>query len=221
MQTSRISLLPPVEDPTHRNVADLANEPEDLDHGWEASGTVVTHEEQESSYVGTLPRDEFSPLTLAQKRHASLAAAIARVEGECTKFDSYDMSAQAAELSLRKRVGLLAGVRDALEVVVDISAQEDRLEGPLAPYFAGAYLWLDGVADAFGRLAIQLNAMQPDWAALREAIGEVQWLYDMTLVEQARVESSEAFGGTALGEALGDLAAAVVNFKSALDEPFG
>lgn len=214
MQTARISLLPPIEDPTRRNIADLVVDDED---GWESSPAL-----QETSYVGTLPREEpESGLELARKRHSMLASAIALVEEECAAFESYDVSSQAAELSLRKRIGLLAIVRNSLEAVVDISAQEDRLDGPLAPYFAGAYLWLDGVTEALGRLAMQLNTMQPDWAALRVSLAEVQWLYEMTLVEQARVEASEAFGGTALGEALEDLSASFVSFRSALDEPFG
>jgi hypothetical protein len=214
MQTARISLLPPIEDPTRRDLADL-DVADELDEGWDA-----VPQQNESSYVGTLPREE-SGLELARRRHSALTAAVAVVEDECASFESYDVSAQAAELSLRKRVGLLALVRNSLEAVVDISAQEDRLEGPLAPYFAGAYLWLDGVTEALGRLAIQLNAMQPEWASFRSSLAEVQWLYEMTLVEQARVEASEAFGGTALGEALEDLTAAIVNFKAALEEPFG
>lgn len=217
MQSARISLLPPVEDPTRRNLADLDV---DLDDDWSTPALPV----KEESYVGTLPRrpeEAESTLDHARRRHASLVSAVELVERECAEFDSYDMSAQAAELSLRKRVGLLALVRNAIEAVVDISAQENRLEGPLAPYFAGAYLWLDGVTEALGSLAIELNTMQPNWSALRACLAEVTWLYDMTIVEQKRVEVSDEFGGTALGEALDNLASTLVSFKVELDEPFG
>ncbi len=217
MQTARTSLLPPIEDPTRRNVADLDAD-DGLDDSWSSPALTSPNE---GSYVGVVPREEETTLGLARRRHATLASAVALVERECATFDSYDMSAQAAELSLRKRAGLLAVVRNALEAAVDIAAQEDRLEGPLAPYFAGTYLWLEGVTEALGRLAIELNAMQPEWSALRSSLAEVAWLYEMTLVEQKRVEASEEFGGTALGEALEALASALVTFKSELEQPFG
>lgn len=190
-----------------------------LDDTWE---NEAVQPQREGSFVGALPKiEDEGPIHSASRRHLALASAIHQVEEECTRFDSYDLSAKAAQLALRKRVGSLAVVRNALETVVDIAAQDRVLEGPIAPYLAGVYLWLDGVTEALGTLASQLNTMQPDWGAFRETLGEVAWLYDMTLAEQARIEGSEMFSGTALGEALDGLFVDVVLFKVTLNEPFG
>lgn len=210
MQNARISLLP------HLTTVDSIDEEWDLPEAAQERG-----EEKEASYIGTLPKVDGGPLEIARKRHQELADLVGEVESLCASFESYDVSAQAAEVSLRRRVGSLALTRDALAVVVDIAAQEAALEGQLAPVLAGTYLWLDGVSEALLDVARGLNAGHADWAALRFALGDVAWLHDMTVAELARVEASDAFGGTALGEALDELSSVVGRFKVALDEPFG
>jgi len=192
----------------------------ELDAAWESD--EVSRQEKESSYIGVLPRlEDDAPVHSASRRHLALATAIHELEEECARFTSYDVSARAAQLALRKRVGSLALVRNALETAVDIAAQDRALEGPIAPYLAGVYLWLDGVTEALLTLARQLNAVLPDWSAFRETLGAVSWLYDMTLAEQARIEGSEVYSGTALGEALDGLFVDVVLFKVTLAEPLG
>lgn len=221
MNRARIS-VPPPEEVTRPSLPEVAD---DVDTGWEepvaAEASFEGPSERETSYIGTLPRETDGALEIARKRHASLVASIANAEQECERFESYDLSAQAAEISLRKRVGALAFTRNVLETAVDIAAQENALEGPIAPYLAGVYLWLDGVSEALGTLASQLNAVAPDWAAFRSSLAEICWLYEMTIVEQARLDASDVFAGRALGEAVENLAQALVHFKAALEEPFG
>lgn len=180
---------------------------------------------KEESYVGTLPRSE-SISDAVHARHATLAAAIRSVEQTCAAFDSVDTSAVAAQVSLRRRVGSLAMASGVLESVASFVESPDHEaffagEGLLAPYLAGIYLWMSDVAETLGALAHDLNALAPDWAAFRERLDEVRWIYDMALTEARRLENVIDVLPVEIHEPMDELRIATIALKHKLDEPFG
>lgn len=181
----------------------------------------------EESYIGVLPKEtDASERDLLVTRHVSLARAVTNVEQICESFDSVDVSARAAERSLRCRVGALAIVRNALTDVIELTDRPEHSalalpNGQLAAYLAGAYLWLDDVTDALTTLAIDLNSLVPDWSAVRHRLNEVSWIHDMLVIEQARVEAGLRGEGEELLTTLAQLFDAVAAFQAKLAEPFG
>jgi len=178
---------------------------------------------REESYVGTIPRDEVSLSEAVRERHAALALAIASLETICEAFDSVDPSAAAAQGSLRRRVGSLAVMCNALEGVASFVDERDDLfagDGALAAYLAGIYMWAGDVAETLTVLACDLNALTPNWAAFRDRLSEVSWIYDMALAEGRRVNVTDGLSPDIL-DALDELRVAFVGLKHKLDEPFG
>jgi hypothetical protein len=179
----------------------------------------------EQSYVGTLPRSE-STSEAVRVRHTALAGVIRSVEQTCNAFDSVDTSAVAAQVSLRRRMGSLAMAAGALESVASFVESPDHEalfagEGLLAPYLAGVYLWMNDVAETMGALAHDLNTLAPDWAAFRERLDEVRWIFDMALTEAKRLENVIDLLPVEMHEPMDALRIAAVALKHKLDEPFG
>lgn len=181
----------------------------------------------EESYIGVLPKEtDASERALLVTRHVSLARAVTNVEQICESFDSVDVSARAAERSLRCRVGALAIVRNALTDVIELTDRPEHSalavpNGLLTAYLAGAYLWLDDVTDALTTLAIDLNTLVPDWSAVRRRLNEVSWIHDMLVIEQARVEAGLRGEDADLLATFEQLFAAIAAFHTKLAEPFG
>ncbi len=194
----------------------------------EDTADEATPSQREESYIGTLPREEDNTFAALQTRHAELATAVGALEKACVSFDSVDVSARAAETSLRRRAGRLALIANALGGVIDFAVHPDieplfRGDGALAPYLAGVYLWTGEVTDVLTIVAHDLNALNPDWAAMRARLGEVSWLYDMALAEQARLDESDVFSITDedLAASLDHVMVGLVSLKRELEEPFG
>jgi ferric-dicitrate binding protein FerR (iron transport regulator) len=123
-------------------------------------------------------------------------------------------------------VGALALVRNALTDVIELTERAEHAElalpnGVLAAYLAGAYLWLDDVADALTTLATELNTLIPDWSAVRHRLDEVAWIHDMLVIEQTRIESRLSGEDEELATTLARLFATITAFQAKLAEPFG
>jgi hypothetical protein len=182
---------------------------------------------REESFVGTLPREQPDSVEEAVRtRHEALALAIADLEKVCESFDSVDVSAQAAETSLRRRVGSLSVLCGALGMVAVQVERADYAEmftgeGILAPYLAGVYLWAGDVTETLATLARDLNALTPNWSAFRERLDDVAWIRDMAVTEQGRLDRIVDTMPEDLRDALDELFIAFVGFKHKLDEPFG
>ncbi|CAN5531038.1 hypothetical protein BH09MYX1_BH09MYX1_21070 [soil metagenome] len=181
----------------------------------------VSHEE---SYVGALPQRDPREAVIA--RHVDLARSVSALESICERFDSVDMSARAAENSLRRRVGALAMVRRGLTDLIELTDEPQYAgvisdEGEAAPYLAGVYLWLSDIAEALTILAHQLNDLTPQWGDLRSRLDEVSWIYDMLIAEQMKLDGNLDRNDEALCAVFEDIFVAVVSFKVRLAEPFG
>jgi hypothetical protein len=180
---------------------------------------------REESYIGTRPREEETIEQAVFARHAALAEAIASLEQTCASFDSVDPSADAAETSLRRRVGSLAVMCDALDGVASFVSSPNRdlfaAEGLLAPYLAGIYMWAGDVTETLAVLARDLNVLTPNWAALRDRLNEVSWIYDMALAEGRRLESVHDLLPSEMLDATDALLMSFIGLKVKLDEPFG
>jgi hypothetical protein len=180
---------------------------------------------EEESYVGVRPREDDASIEEAvRSRHEELALGIEGLEQVCASFDIVDVSAQAAQVSLRRRVGSLSMLRLALGNVTTYAQSADHTalfggEGPLAPYLAGVYLWANDVTETLAELAHGLNALTPDWSAFRERLADVAWIYEMALAEQRKLDGKIA--DEELMTLLDDVAIAFVGLKHKLDEPFG
>jgi hypothetical protein len=211
-------------------VEDAAPTETDLPH-WdllEADDEPVTvRPAQEESYIGVLPKEtEASERDLLVTRHVELARAVTSVEKICEHFDSVDVSARAAETSLRCRVGALALVRNALTDVIELTDRAEYAQlalpsGQLAAYLAGAYLWLGDVTEALTTLATELNTLIPDWSAVRHRLNEVEWIFDMLVIEQKKIEGGLPSNDDELSATLDQLFGAVAGFQAKLSEPFG
>ncbi len=175
---------------------------------WDAAG---------GSFVGALPdRSEDGELT------ASLAA----LERACEAFDSVDVSAHAAEVALRKRVGSRAMLCAAYFDVRSYVASDEHREllapaGLLGPYLSGVRMWTTDVIDAMRELAHQLNVLEPQWSAFRERLGAIAWLHERAKGEEGRVLRVADALPEDIREAVDDLCVAFTSFKHRLDEPMG
>ena len=182
---------------------------------------------QEASYIGVLPKEtDGAERDALVSRHLELARAVTSVEKICERFDSVDVSARAAERSLRCRVGALALVRNALTNVIELTDRPEHAalalpNGQLAAYLAGAYLWLGGVTDALTTLATELNTLVPEWSVVRHRLNEVSWIHDMLVVEQKKIEAASARDDEELAATLDELFGTVAAFQAKLAEPFG
>ncbi|HEY1959574.1 MAG TPA: hypothetical protein VGH28_28385 [Polyangiaceae bacterium] len=181
---------------------------------------------REESYVGTRPREEeVSVVDAVRARHESLASAVASLEATCAAFDSVDPSAVAAQTSLRRRVGSLAMLVQALEGVAALveTSKHDLFagDGLLAPYLAGIYLWASDVTETLHALARDLNTLAPDWASFRDRLNDVSWIHEMALIEGRRIEAVIDLIPSEMTEPMDDLLLAFVGLKHKIDEPFG
>jgi hypothetical protein len=181
---------------------------------------------KEESYIGTRPQEDEQPIDVAVRaRHEALSDAVAALESTCASFDSVDVSASAAQTSLRRRVGSVRILVNALEGVAShVETTNHDLfagNGLLAPYLAGIYLWTSDVAESLGSLARDLNALTPDWASFRARLGDVAWIYEMAHAEGRRLEGVLDLLPVELHEPMDELLVAFVGLKHKLDEPFG
>ena len=180
---------------------------------------------KEESYIGARPQQE-EPIDVAvRKRHEALADALISLESTCASFDSVDVSASAAQTSLRRRVGSVRVLVNALEGVAShVETTNHDLfagDGLLAPYLAGIYLWASDVTETLHTLARDLNALTPDWASFRARLADVVWIFDMALAEGRRLESVLDLVPTEMHDPMDELLVAFVGLKHKLDEPFG
>ena len=197
---------------------------DDLDDDVSTSLDVDALKEQ--SYIGTRPQDDEQPIDVAvRSRHEALAEAVAALEATCASFDSVDVSASAAETSLRRRVGSVRVLVNALEGVAShVETTNHDLfagDGLLAPYLAGIYLWASDVTETLHSLARDLNALTPDWASFRARLGDVAWIYEMALSEGRRLENVLDLVPSEMHDRMDELLVAFVGLKVKLDEPFG
>jgi hypothetical protein len=178
------------------------------------------------SYIGVRPQADEHVADAVRERHEALDGAIALVEATCEAFDSSDVSGVAAQQSLRCRVGSLSLFASALEGVAS-RVEYVELEGLfaengiLSPYLAGMYMWAGDVTETLGTLARDLNSLSPDWAAFRERLAEVRWIFDMTITEGRRLQNMLDVVPADLHEALDDLLVAAISLDHKLSEPFG
>jgi hypothetical protein len=206
---------------------------DDLDMDTQLDGEPLADEDfgpptpREESFVGELPRESAESVEEAvRNRHEAFGLAIADVETVCASFDSVDVSASAAQTSLRRRVGSLSMLCGALgDVAILVQQPEHEAlfagDGKLAPYLAGVYLWAGDVTETLATLARDLNALSPDWSAFRERLEEVAWIYEMAMGEQSRLDRIVDAMPAPVRDALDELFIAFVGFKHKLDEPFG
>jgi hypothetical protein len=198
--------------------------PLDLDD--DASTSLDVDALKEESYIGARPqKDEESVDAAVRSRHEALALTVAALESTCARFDSVDVSASAAQTSLRRRVGSVRVLVSALEdVAVHVETTNHDLftgSGLLAPYLAGIYLWASDVTETLHSLARDLNALSPDWAGFRDRLGDVAWIYEMAHAEGRRLEGVLDLVPTEMHEPMDELLVAFVGLKHKLDEPFG
>jgi hypothetical protein len=182
---------------------------------------------REESYIGARPREENEePIDVAvRSRHEAFAAAVASLESTCAQFDVVDVSASAAQTSLRRRVGSVRVLVNALEGVASYveTTNHDLFtgQGLLAPYLAGIYLWAGDVTETLHSLARDLNGLTPDWASFRARLGDVVWIYEMAHAEGRRLEGVLDLLPPQMHESMDELLVAFVGLKHKLDEPFG
>ena len=180
---------------------------------------------REESYVGARLQDEESIDVAVRSRHEALATAVGALESTCAKFDSVDVSASAAQTSLRRRVGSVRILVTALEGVAAFveTTNHDLFagDGLLAPYLAGIYLWASDVTETLHTLARDLNALSPDWASFRARLADVAWIFEMAAAEGRRLETVLDLVPPEMQDPMDELLVAFVGLKHKLDEPFG
>jgi hypothetical protein len=187
--------------------------------------------EKRESFIAALGVEQ--PLDAPVLREqGALVAVIARLEKTCEAFDSVDVSAEAAEISLRRRVGSLALLSSALGNVCAFALSAEHRElfdhpkgsepvGLLAPYLSDVHMWTGDVAETLEHLARELNELAPSWSAFRECLTNVDWIYERAMAEQTRLGGVENVLPEDLRAALGELFIAFGRFKHVLAEPFG
>jgi hypothetical protein len=195
---------------------------DDLD---DATTSLDVEALREESYIGARPKDE-EPIDVAVRaRHEAFASAVASLESTCASFDSVDVSASAAQTSLRRRVGCLRLLMSTLEGVASYveTTNHDLYagDGLLAPYLAGIYLWAGDVTETLHTIARNLNTLTPDWASFRDRLGDVAWIYEMAHAEGRRLESVLDLIPPEMQDPMDELLVAFVGLKHKLDEPFG
>jgi hypothetical protein len=116
-----------------------------------------------------------------------------------TTDEPYDASLRAATATLRARISDVASLRDALEVVLNVTLDArmndfTNADGPLAEYLRGVYAWTKGVARAMEELAHELLALAPDWARFRMRLEDAETFYFEPLESdiRARIERLHA-----------------------------
>ena len=177
------------------------------------------------SYIGFRPQADAPTVPEAVRiRHDALAAAIVDLEETCKAFDCVDTSASAAQHSLRCRVGglsLLCGALEAVACHVEDPALEHLFagDGLLAPHLAGVYMWAGDLTETLGTLARDLNSLAPDWAAFRDRLADVRWIFDMATTEGRRLSAVPM--PAELRDALDELLISAVTLDHKLSEPFG
>jgi hypothetical protein len=185
--------------------------------------TSVDH----SSYVGAMPQARDSLEESVHEEDVALARAITRLEMACEAFDAIDPSAEAAQLSLRKRVGSLALLSEALRNVCGFVHSPSHRElfirgtGLLEPYLTSVHMWTGDVTETLFHLATELNALAPDWGAFRECMNNVAWIHARAMSEQSRLDRVTDTLPEDLCAALEELFIALARFKNAVEEPFG
>ncbi len=199
----------------------FALDDEDIETDLDASAW----EPSAGSFVGTLPQEATLEDHVRHEDEA-LASSIAKLEIICEAFDSVDPSAHAAELSLRKRVGALAMLSNALRATCGFVLSADHRElfahgGLLEPYLAGVHMWTADITETLSDLARDLNALSPDWCALRDRLRAADWIYERTLVEQRKLDRVADTLPEDLQAAVDELFVALASFKHAISEPFG
>ena len=199
---------------------------EDLDDLDDASTSLDVQALREESYVGTRPQEDVEPIDVAvRSRHEAFSDAVAALERTCASFDSVDVSASAAQTSLRRRVGSVRVLVTALEgVAAYVETTNHDLfagNGLLAPYLAGIYLWASDVTETLGALARDLNALTPDWASFRARLADVAWIFEMAQSEGRRLEGVLDLLPVEMHDPMDELLVAFVGLKHKLDEPFG
>jgi hypothetical protein len=177
------------------------------------------------SYVGAKPQAE-SVADAVRGRHDGLSAALRSLEQTCESFDVVDVSAGAAQNSLRKRVGSVAVVCLSLESVASFVENPEceslfAGDGLLAPYLAGTYLWAGDVIETLGALARDLNDLAPNWSAFRERLNDVAWIFEMAVTEGRQVSNVVDVLPAEMCQSIDDLLVATISLKHRLDEPFG
>jgi len=178
------------------------------------------------SFVGSLPQKHESLEESVRDEDEALAASIARLETTCEAFDSTDVSAAAAELSLRRRVGSLSLLSTSLCNVCGFVLSPEHRElfargGLLEPYLTNVHMWTGDITETLEHLASELNNLAPDWSAFRECVQNVDWIYARAMTEQRRLDGVADTLPEDLRAALDELFIALPRFMHTLDEPFG
>jgi hypothetical protein len=156
----------------------------------------------------------------------ALVSQVARLEIICEAFDCVDPSADAAELSLRKRVGALAMLANALRATCGFVLSHEHRElfakdGLVEPYLSAVHMWTSDVTESLTDLARELNALAPNWSALRERVEAAEWIHARALHEQAKLDRVKDALPEDLRAAVLELFDAFTLFKRDLAEPFG
>jgi hypothetical protein len=180
---------------------------------------------RQDSFVGELPR-EATLEDHVRGEDEALAQSVARLEYICEAFDSVDPSAGAAETALRKRAGGLAMLSNALRATCAFVLSTEHRElfargGLLEPYLSDVHMWTGDVTETLTDLARQLNAVAPDWFALRERLENAKWIHAHALVEHRKLDRIKDTLPDDLRAAVDELFIAFACFTRDLDEPFG
>ncbi len=178
------------------------------------------------SFVGTVSQTHESLEESVRHEDDALAEAVTRLESTCNAFDSVDVSAAAAQLSLRRRVGGLRLLSDALVNVCGFVLSPDHRElfgpaGLLGPYLSCVHMWVGDVTETLTHLATELNVLAPSWSAFRECLTNVEWIHERAMAEQRRLAAVADTLPADVRAATGELFIAFIRFKHTLDEPFG
>lgn len=204
----------------------FALDDEDIETDLDADAWAPNPGLRQDSFVGELPRETTLEDRIREEDDA-LVASITRLELICEAFDSVDPSAFAAELALRKRVGALAMLSNALRNTCGfVLSREHRelfaeREGLLAPYLASVHMWTADVTETLTDLGRELNALAPAWSSLRDRLRAADWIYDRAMTEQRKLDRLADTLPDDLLAAIDELFAALAFFKHDLDEPFG
>ena len=169
-----------------------------------------------SSYVAELAS---GALAVARERHVAFTATLAALDSAVQYHSSCDVRGAAQLAALRRYIILMDQAGKLAAGVVRSASDAGALEGAVAPFLAGAYLWLDGALCAMADLSKAFVATQVDAGVFSASLAEVSWLHEMLVAEHARVDAGWAFESLALSDAADDLLALLVILKEALNTP--
>jgi len=203
----------------------FALDDEDIQTDLESNAWQPEEHVRHDSFVGALPHER-SLEDHVREEDEALAASVTRLEIVCEAFDSVDPSAHAAEVSLRKRVGALAMLSNALRATCGfvLSAEHRELFAPgglVEPYLASVHMWTADVTETLTELARELNALSPDWSKLRDRLAAAEWVFARAESEGERLDRVQDTLPDDLRAAIAELFAAIAVFKRDLAEPFG